>query len=50
MASAKNPVNSELARERERARERKAAAWIIVLAMAISAIAALVILAYVQRP
>jgi hypothetical protein len=38
------------AHERERSRERRAAAWILVLAMAISAIVALLLTAYFQRP
>jgi hypothetical protein len=41
---------SDEAREREQSRERKAAAWILVLAMAISAIVALLLTAYFQRP
>ena len=50
MASAKNPTASDSPREREQARERKAAAWILVLAMAISAIVSMVLLALFQRP
>jgi hypothetical protein len=41
---------SEAAQERERSRERRAAAWILVLAMAISAIVAMLLTAYFQRP
>jgi hypothetical protein len=43
-------VPVEAARERERSRERRAAAWILVLAMAISAIVAMLLTAYFQRP
>jgi len=38
------------ARELEQARERRAAAWILVLAMAISAIVAMVLTVILQRP
>jgi hypothetical protein len=50
MSSSNNPTSSNPAREREQARERKAAAWILVLAMAISAIVSMVLLALFQRP
>jgi hypothetical protein len=36
--------------ERARSRERRAAAWILVLSMAISAIVALLLTAYFKRP
>ena len=49
MSSPNDPLNTDSPRERERARERKAALWIIVLSMAISAIVALALLAYLQR-
>jgi hypothetical protein len=49
MSSPRDPLNTDSARERERARERKAALWIIVLSMAISAIVALALLAYFQH-
>ena len=38
------------ARELDQARERRAAAWILVLAMAISAIVAMVLTVILQRP
>jgi hypothetical protein len=50
MASEKNLTAVNSARERRAARERKAAAWILVLAMAISAIVALALTAYFQHP
>lgn len=50
MALAKNPVVPDSPREREAARERKAAIWILVLTMAISAIVALALTAYFQHP
>ena len=49
MPTVSDPLNTDSPRERERARERKAALWIIVLSMAISAIVALALLAYLQR-
>jgi hypothetical protein len=42
------PVDA--ARELAQSRERRAAAWILVLAMAISAIAGILLTAYFQRP
>jgi hypothetical protein len=49
MAWPSQPTNLDTARERERSRERKAAAWILVLSMAISAIVALLLTAFLQR-
>lgn len=40
---------SKVAHERELARERKAAFWILVLAMALSAIIAMVLTIFLQR-
>jgi flagellar basal body-associated protein FliL len=37
-------------REKERARERKAALWILIVTMAVSAILALALTAYFQKP
>jgi hypothetical protein len=41
---------TEKDRELEQSRERRAAAWILILAMAISAIVAILLTAYFQRP
>jgi hypothetical protein len=41
---------SDGSREREQSRERKAAAWILILSMAISAIVAMALTALFQRP
>ena len=46
----KLPAAQDSAREREKARERKAAIWILVLTMAISAIVGLALTAYFQHP
>jgi hypothetical protein len=50
MPTANQPTGANAARERELARERKAAAWILVLAMAISAIVAMWLTVFFQRP
>jgi hypothetical protein len=50
MASSKSSGTPDSPREREAARERKAALWILILTMAISAIAALALTAYFQHP
>jgi hypothetical protein len=40
----------QAAHDLEQARERRAAAWILILAMAISAIVAMVVTVLLQRP
>jgi hypothetical protein len=49
-APSKSTPAADAARELEQSRERRAAAWILVLAMAISAIAGILLTAYFQRP
>jgi hypothetical protein len=50
MQSAESKMTpAHAARERRNSRERRAAAWILVLAMAISAIAGMLLTAFFQR-
>jgi hypothetical protein len=50
MESAGNKTTDvNAARERKNSRERRAAAWILILAMAISAIVGMLLTAYFQR-